>query len=255
MATLLAVSRLPFFLGYLTEVVATGGPHSYVVALGAKKSLGGWGATFLKGVGANWLVCMSLFMAISSDATIGKLVALWWPVFSFIVMGFDHSIANMFFIPMALMEQTRDLEAKFTFGDFIAFNLIPATLGNIVGGSFFMAFLEWILYRDHFAGKVETIQPVPGAQRDNKEKVRLGNSGSSKMGTSGGVQVVVATPGSPLAHALAQHISSPGSQYPVHKLGNQSSFPGGYAPVPLQQPVLPTVPDGAVALEMEPPKI
>ena len=112
-------------------MVATGGPHSYVVALGAKKSLGGWGATFLKGVGANWLVCMSLFMAISSDATIGKLVALWWPVFSFVVMGFEHSIANMFFIPMALMEQTRDLEAKFTFGDFIAFNLIPATLVSV----------------------------------------------------------------------------------------------------------------------------
>jgi len=118
-----------------------------------------------------------------------------------------------------------------------------------------MAFLEWILYRDHFAGKVETIQPVPGALRADNEKVRLGNSATSNMGTSGAVQVVVATPRSPLAHALAQHISSPGSQYPVHKLGNQPSFPGGFAAVPLQQPALPTVPDGAVALEMEPPKI
>ena len=159
-----------FFLVYLTEILATGPVHSFTVNLGAKKSLAGWGANFLKGIGANWLVCMSLFMAISSDAVIGKLLCLWWPVFTFVAIGFEHSIANMFYIPMALMEQTRDPTVKFNFGDFIAFNLIPVTLGNIVGGSFFMAGLEWVLYRDHFAGKVENIVVVPGAVRGLENK-------------------------------------------------------------------------------------
>ena len=66
-----------YFLAYLTELTATGGAHSFIVTMGYKKSTAGWGATFLKGIGANWLVCMSLFMAISSDTTTGKLLALW----------------------------------------------------------------------------------------------------------------------------------------------------------------------------------
>ena len=164
-----------YFLAYLTELTATGGPHSYIVTMGYKKSTAGWGATFLKGIGANWLVCMSLFMAISSDTTTGKLIALWWPIFTFVLIGFEHCIANMFYVPLALMEQSRNPTSNFNFGDFIAFNLIPATLGNIAGGSFFMATLEWIVYRDHFAGKVAQLQPLPGALRkDDTINVYIG---------------------------------------------------------------------------------
>ena len=60
---------------------------------------------------------------------------------AFVTFGFEHSIANMFFIPLAMMQG-----ADITWSAFIVTNLIPATLGNIVGGAFFVGTLYWYAY-------------------------------------------------------------------------------------------------------------
>ena len=97
----------------------------------------------LKGVGANWLVALAMWMAYSAKDTTGKMLGIWFPVMAFVAIGYEHSIANMFFIPAAIFNG-----APVGWGEFIFNNLIPATLGNILGGSVLVGFLYWYVYRD-----------------------------------------------------------------------------------------------------------
>lgn len=102
---------------------------------------------FLRGILANWLVCLAVFLAMTSDTLINKVVGLWIPVAAFVTLGGEHSIANMFFVPLGLFAGNDALYQaqsglpvlQATWGSFFVNNLIPATLGNIVGGAIFVA--------------------------------------------------------------------------------------------------------------------
>lgn len=96
---------------------------------GVKVSQDFW-TIFVKGIGANWLVCLGMWMGFASKDIIGKCIGIWIPVMLFVTLGYEHSIANMFFIPASIYSG-----ADITWGDFIVRNLIPATLGNFVGGA------------------------------------------------------------------------------------------------------------------------
>lgn len=96
---------------------------------------------FVKGIGANWLVCLGMFMGYAAKDISGKCVAIWIPVMLFVTLGYEHSIANMFFIPAAIYSG-----AAITWSDFILQNLIPATLGNLVGGALLVGGVYWYLY-------------------------------------------------------------------------------------------------------------
>lgn len=89
-----------------------------------------WGQVFVKGIGANWMVCFALWLSFTTDSVTGKIVGMWMPVQYFVSIGFEHSIANMFIVPLGII-----CGADVTFWDFIWLNLIPTTLGNIVGGA------------------------------------------------------------------------------------------------------------------------
>ena len=78
-------------------------------------------------------MCLAVWQGMAAKDTTGKIFAIWWPVMAFVAIGFEHSIANMYFIPLAIFEG-----ADITWTTFILKNLIPATLGNIVGGAFFV---------------------------------------------------------------------------------------------------------------------
>lgn len=98
-------------------------------------------AAFVRGLLCNWLVCLAVFMATSSRDVTGKLLACYIPIMTFVASGFEHSIANMYFIPTGLFlshELVRPDPALTWYG-FIVDNLIPVTAGNIVGGVLFVA--------------------------------------------------------------------------------------------------------------------
>jgi formate/nitrite transporter len=109
---------------------------------------------FLRGVLCNWLVCLAVWMASSAEDTTGKLLSCVFPVMAFVASGFEHSVANMFFVPMdiflrnvaPLVTQSGLNLSNLTWGHFMAGNLIPVTLGNIVGGAFFVATLYSYVY-------------------------------------------------------------------------------------------------------------
>lgn len=100
-----------------------------------------WGNVFIKGIGANWLVCLGMFMGYAAKDIMGKCIGIWIPVMIFVTLGYEHSIANMFFIPAAIYSG-----ASITWSDFILMNLIPATLGNLIGGALFVGCAYWYLY-------------------------------------------------------------------------------------------------------------
>lgn len=79
-----------------------------------------WLTVFLRGVGANWLVCLAVWLGLSTDDAAGRMMGLFFPVMCFVVIGYEHCIANMFFIPLGMM-----LGAPVTAADMVAANLVP----------------------------------------------------------------------------------------------------------------------------------
>ncbi|KAK4696677.1 hypothetical protein P7C71_g1286, partial [Lecanoromycetidae sp. Uapishka_2] len=101
-----------------------------------------WVQIFLRAIGANWLVCFAVFISISSREIVSKITAIWWPTFTFVALGLDHVIANMYFIPVAIFYGHPDIGV----GLYIWKSMIPTTLGNLIGGGLFVGGVYWYLY-------------------------------------------------------------------------------------------------------------
>ncbi len=111
--------------------------HSYAAAKVNQDFL----KVFIKGIGANWLVCLAMWMGYAAKDMTAKCIGIWIPVMLFVTLGYEHSIANMFFIPAAIYSG-----ATITWSEFIIYNLIPATLGNIAGGAGMVGCVYGYLY-------------------------------------------------------------------------------------------------------------
>jgi formate/nitrite transporter len=128
-----------FFYWALTSFGhTTGGPvatqlkAAAVAKTVAYQKLGatGWGLAVVKAVLANWMVTVAVMMAFVARSAIGKIAAMWLPIMIFFALGFEHSIVNMFVVPVGMM-----LKAPVSMGQWWLWNQIPVTLGNIVGGA------------------------------------------------------------------------------------------------------------------------
>ena len=111
------------------------------IDIAAHKTENPFYVTILKGVGANWMVCLAVWLGMASKSIAGKILGLWFPVMTFVAIGYEHSVANMFFIPVAMFEGF-----NLSIADLFLKNLIPATIGNIIGGVLFVGGLYWYLY-------------------------------------------------------------------------------------------------------------
>jgi formate/nitrite transporter len=96
---------------------------------------------FLRGLGCNWLVCLGVWMALAAEDIAGKVLAIFFPIMAFVAMGFDHVVANMFFIPAAIFAGVDDI----TWWDALH-NWVFAFLGNLAGATIFVAGAYWYLY-------------------------------------------------------------------------------------------------------------
>jgi len=144
-----------------------------------------WTAAFCRAILCNWLVCMAVWLALASKDVVGKVFGIFFPIMAFVASGFEHSVANMFFIPMGLvvshipaivdvaaksvltpdqatllaaggtlpaeavaaMAKFKDgVTAVFNWKTFLVNNLVPVTLGNIVGGAIFVGSFYWYSY-------------------------------------------------------------------------------------------------------------
>ncbi|GAB4161324.1 MAG: formate transporter FocA [Candidatus Promineifilaceae bacterium] len=107
------------------------------------------------GVLCNTLVCLAVWLTFSARSTIDKIAAILFPIAAFVAAGFEHSIANMYFIPYGLL--VKQFDAAFaagtgldlsglTWGAFFLRNLLPVTLGNIIGGGVLVAAVYWLVF-------------------------------------------------------------------------------------------------------------
>ncbi|SFO04379.1 formate/nitrite transporter [Geodermatophilus obscurus] len=97
--------------------------------------------TFLRGVGCNWLVCLAVWMSLAATGVSGKILAVFFPVMAFVAMGFDHVVANMFFLPAALFAGVEGAN----WGDTLT-NWLLAGVGNLVGAVVFVGTSYWYLF-------------------------------------------------------------------------------------------------------------
>jgi formate transporter len=126
------------------------------LSIAAAKTNLGWGQALVLGAFCNALVCLAVWLCYSARTTADKVLAIIPPIAAFVAAGFEHSVANMYFIPYGLFVKANggfvssqsglpDL-SNLTWGRFLGANLVPVTLGNIVGGSLMVGAVYWFVY-------------------------------------------------------------------------------------------------------------
>ena len=121
-------------------VFANDPQRSFVEATAqAKMNLPFW-AAFVRGILANWLVCLAVWCSFRSTSEVAKLVMVFWCLFAFVGAGFEHSVANMTLLALALFQPHAE---TLSWLGYIS-NLVPVTLGNVVGGVVFVAAAYWL---------------------------------------------------------------------------------------------------------------
>lgn len=135
-ANLIGSMAVAFLVAY-SGLLGTGDGmlESVTVSIAASKTALPFGQAFARGILCNFLVCIAVWMGNGADSTVGKIFSLFFPIWLFVTAGFEHSVANMFFIPAGIFAGGAGL----TWSGFFINNLIPVTLGNIAGGSIFVA--------------------------------------------------------------------------------------------------------------------
>ena len=115
-----------------------------------------FGRAILLGALCNALVCLAVWLTYSARSTADKILAIVPPIAAFVAAGFEHSVANMYFIPAGLLlkedsgwlaglEQAPDLSGL-TWGAFLLDNLVPVTIGNVIGGTIMVGAVYWFVY-------------------------------------------------------------------------------------------------------------
>lgn len=125
--------------------------HQKILDLGVYKNSIGFGEVLLRAIPCNFLVCTAVFMFNASEDIASKCLSIYLPVMTFIASGWEHSVANMFFVSLSIFEgSTAD------YGTFVWKNLIPSTIGNFIGGGLFVGAMCWYLYA---FGETEPLKP------------------------------------------------------------------------------------------------
>ena len=146
---LLGAMFVAYFLAVQTGVIGSPGAsgsaaltHDRLASIAEAKALHESSLqVFLRGVGCNWLVCLGVWMSLAATSVSGKVLAVFLPIMAFVAMGFDHVVANMFFLPAAIWAGVPDIG----WGDVLR-NWLLAGAGNLVGAVVFVASTYWYLY-------------------------------------------------------------------------------------------------------------
>jgi len=150
----LAIAALAFLAEHYTSAGNAVGVRALTV--GAAKTSLPFMVAFSRAILCNVLVCLAVWLAFGARTVTDKILAIIFPISGFVAMGFEHSIANMFFIPYAIWLKGNEAivtaanlaPAKLEALNWSGFlhNLIPVTLGNIVGGAVLVGFIYWVVY-------------------------------------------------------------------------------------------------------------
>jgi len=127
------------------------------VALGPS----GWASAVVKAVLCNWMVTIGAVLALVSRSTVGKIAAMWLPIMTFFALGFEHSVVNMFLIPSGMM-----LGAPVSVGQWLFWNLLPVTIGNLVAGTLLTGVALYATYPTAAAPAISQVQVLATEQTE-----------------------------------------------------------------------------------------
>lgn len=116
------------------------------VRIAAGKVNMNFGQALVSGIMCNWLVCMAVWLSTGAQTTVGKIFSIFFPIWLFVTAGFEHCVANMFFIPAGIFAKESELFlsisgigsedlSNLTWGGMLVNNMLPVTVGNIIGGA------------------------------------------------------------------------------------------------------------------------
>lgn len=129
-----------WLFAYVAGVTTAQPWHDAIQGMAATKANLPWLTVLVRGIGANWCVCLAVWLALAGHTLTEKVVGCWLPVFAFVALGYEHCVANMFFIPLGMMEG-----ADVSVAQLFVNNLLPATIGNIIGGALFVGVIHGAL--------------------------------------------------------------------------------------------------------------
>ena len=152
----------------------------YLIKTAVSKVSLSFSDALLRGILCNFVVCIAVWMAYAAKDIVGKVAALFLPIMVFVLSGYEHSVANMFFIPAGLFAANNPTYAaayaatgatnigSLTWGAFFVKNLIPVTLGNLIGGVVLVGMAYWYIYLHDTDKKLKA--SASGSGKNKKKK-------------------------------------------------------------------------------------
>jgi len=122
------------------------------LAIANTKASLGWGQAVALGVLCNALVCLAVWLSYAARSVTDKVLAVLFPITAFVAAGFEHSVANMYFLPIGLLVKGTSLAdggdyTDLTWSNAVFGNLVPVTIGNVFGGAVMVGLVYWLIYR------------------------------------------------------------------------------------------------------------
>ncbi|MCE5169141.1 formate/nitrite transporter family protein [Paenibacillus profundus] len=145
-----------YFFGHIVGLTASGVYLEKTVAVAGHKLHDSFLQAFISGIGCNWLVALAVWLSYGAKSFSGKIMGIWFPTMTFVAIGFQHVVANMFVIPAAIFE------GHYSWGDYFV-NFVPVWLGNLAGGVIFVAGAYYMTYLRNVPEKETAVktQAVP----------------------------------------------------------------------------------------------
>ena len=155
-----------------TLEASDGAVRARAVDIAAAKTNLGFEQAVVRGVLANVLVCLAVWLCFSARSLVDKVAAIVLPVSAFVAAGFEHSVANMYFIPVGLLAAPPAGPAGLTWARFVTRNLAPVTLGNLIGGAVLVGLVYWTAYLRHAGSEAvePPVDPQAGSGRDRRSR-------------------------------------------------------------------------------------
>ncbi len=136
-----AVATAAFVFWSGTLLTGDGAVSRTAVAIAQSKTALPLEQALIRGILCNALVCLAVWLSYAARQVSGKVLAIIFPVSAFVALGFEHSVANMYFIPLGML-----IDDGVTIGGLVR-NLVPVTVGNVIGGGLLVGLVYWIAYR------------------------------------------------------------------------------------------------------------
>ena len=164
---------------YASDALEDAGQVDLAIQIAEKKALQPWMHIFLKAIGANFMVCLAVWQSTCAEDVAGKVLAIWFPISGFILIGLEHVIANQFLIPTGMMYA--GAAGKISVGQLLC-ALSAATLGNMVGGGLLVGAVYWYINDSMATSASSSNPPQPLGVRLRQAMIAFSKSSSNLGG-------------------------------------------------------------------------